>query len=163
MLTKFARAISQNLILIQQADSAGITLTADQWNQIRDRYTQDLDVLRSAMAIGGPEISDSAVPASQRATLAAEKVDTFFDQVLSGRLRPQPLPSQLAVVLRQRLPNEVDPRGVTHGMELGLATQKKDSTTGSQSGIRPAPGPAPVPQAPTGSDSATSGSKPTAP
>ena len=58
---------------------------------------------------------------------------------------------------------EVDPRGVIHGMDLGLAAQKKDSTAaGSQPGLSPAPGPPPVPPAqPT--DSAAAGSTPAAP
>ncbi len=154
MLTRFARILSTNILLINQADSAGVQPTAAEWADMSKQYVQQLDTVKAHMDLA--PAADSSGSEAERLKVAYAKVDTYMDQILTGSKRFIPLPSSLATVLRERMKVEISDAGVAKALEIGRARQAaKDSTKAKDSskaagptGMQPAPGPAPVPATP---------------
>jgi hypothetical protein len=153
MLTRFARILSTNVLLVNQADSAGVKPSPQQWAEMVAQYTQQIDSVKAHMDLG--PAADSSASQAERLKVADAKVDAYMDQILIGTKRFIPLPSSLAMVLRERTKVELSDAGVAKALEIGRGRQAaKDSTAGKDSaaraptGMQPAPGPAPVPATP---------------
>lgn len=152
MLTRFAKILSTNILLVNQADSAGIKPTPEQWAEMTASYNAALDTVVSHMELGAA--TDSSASKSDREKIAAEKVETYMDQILTGSRRFAPLPASLAMVLREKSKVSVSDAGIAKALEIGRTKQAaRDSTNKQDSAaaagaMKPAPGPAPVPAAP---------------
>lgn len=162
MLTQFAKVLSQNVLLLRQADSAKIEVTPEEWQSMAANYRAQVDTLRVEMGLGleSAALWDSTVAKTDRKKVAAVKVEQYFDQLVSGKSRLRPLPSALAGILRDRYDYKIYGSGINRAVELAEADRKKaDSTkagpsTGAEGqGLKPAPGPAPIPGVARPSDS----------
>jgi hypothetical protein len=152
MLTQFAKVLSQNVLLLRQADSAKIEVTPAEWQSMAANYRAQIDTLRVEMGLDSAALWDSTVAKGDRKKVADAKVEQYFDQLVSGKSRLRPLPSALAGVLRDRYEYRIYDSGIKRSVELAEADRKKaDSTktgdTTGTAGLRPAPGPAPIPGA----------------
>lgn len=152
MLTRFARILSTNILLINQADSAGVKPTAEQWAEMKSQFEAQIDTVKSHMDLAAA--ADSSASQAERVKIADTKVDAYMDQVLTGAKRYIPLPASLSMVLRDRSKVELSDAGIAKALEIGRtrqsakdSTAKKDSAAGP-TGMQPAPGPAPVPATP---------------
>jgi peptidyl-prolyl cis-trans isomerase D len=144
MLTQFARILTQNVLLLQQADSANIRVTPEEWQGLQARYRAHLDTLRAEMALDDSSLGDSSAANTERKKVAALKVEQYFDRLVEGKTRLRPLPSALATVLRDRFSYRVHDAGINRALELAVAERAKDSTK-TAGPVQPAPGPAPIP------------------
>jgi hypothetical protein len=145
-LTQFARILAQNVLLLEQADSAKISITPEEWQALQARYRASLDTLRSEMGLDDASLGDSSAAGSERKKVAAMKVEQYFDRLVEGKTRLRPLPSALATVLRDRFRYRVNDAGINRAVELAEAERQKDSTaTAAAGGMQRAPGPPPVP------------------
>jgi hypothetical protein len=156
MLTRFAKVLSQNVILLRQADSAKIRITPAEWKTMADGYRSQLDTLQAEMGLDTVALWDSTVAAGDRSRVAAMKVDQYFDRLLTGTSRLRPLPSTLATLLRDRSSYKIHESGVNRAVEVAEAERSKSDSANAKSGpLQPAPGPAPIPGVTPGpSDSA---------
>lgn len=146
MLTQFAKILTQNVLLLEQADSAKINITPEEWQGLQARYRGQLDTLRAEMGLDDATLGDSSVAAAQRNKVAALKLEEYFDRLVAGKARLRPLPSALATLLRDRSSYRVHDAGINRAIELALAESKKaDSAKAATGPIQPAPGPAPIP------------------
>lgn len=146
MLTQFAKILSQNVLLLRQADSAGIEITPEEWQGLQGRYRTQLDTLSAEMGLKDSNLGDSSVAGADRSKVAALKVEEYFDRLIGGKSRLRPIPSALATVLRERSNYRINDAGLNRAVELAEATSKKaDSAKAGTGPIQPAPGPAPIP------------------
>jgi hypothetical protein len=162
MLTQFAKVLSQNVLLLRQADSAKIEVTPAEWQAMAANYRAQVDTLRVEMGLSSDTtaLRDSTGAKTDRKKAAAVKVEQYFDQLVNGKSRLRPLPSALAGVLRDRYDYKIYGSGISRAVELAEAERKKaDSTKAGPSagaegqGLKPAPGPAPIPGVARPSDS----------
>jgi hypothetical protein len=147
VLGQFARVLSLNLLLLRQADSAKVQITGPEWQGLYGRYTSTLDSLKLDMGVAGAD--------STKGANMDHLVGQYFDRLISGKVRLRPMPGALGTMLRQQNRYRINDPGVTRGLELALAQQQKRDSTGGgahppvdRPGLKPAPGPAPVPGAP---------------
>jgi peptidyl-prolyl cis-trans isomerase D len=146
MLTQFARILTQNVLLLKQADSAKINVTPEEWKGLEARYRSQIDTLRLEMGLDASTLGDSSVAVAERDKVAAVKLGEYFDRLIGGKARLRPLPSALATLLRDRSSYRIHDAGVNSAIELALAENKKTDSARSGAGpIQPAPGPAPIP------------------
>ncbi|MGH7525972.1 MAG: peptidylprolyl isomerase [Gemmatimonadales bacterium] len=148
MLQQFARVLAQNMLLLREADSAGVRATPAEWDSLRIRFRAQIDTLLAEIGLDGPEVTDEKASASERQKVAALKLEGYFDRLISGTIRLRPLPSALATILRERTPHEVNDAGVNRAVELGLQLKARADSTARTSPVKPAPGPAPIPGGP---------------
>src|SRR5918997_615847 len=145
MLTQFAKILTQNVLLLRQADSAGINVTADEWQGLQARYRTQLDTLRSEMGLADASL-DSSVAGADRSKVAEMKLEQYFDRLVAGKMRLRPIPSALATVLRERSTYKVHDAGINEAVEIAqAATRKADSASAGKGPMKQAPGPAPIP------------------
>ena len=145
MLTQFAKILTQNVLLLRQADSAKIGVTADEWKGLQEHYRGQLDTLRTEMGLDTAGLWDSTASKADRSKVAAEKVDQYFDRLISGKSRLRPLPSALASLLRDQSTYRIYDAGVNRAVELAEAARAKTDTSKKTGPMQPAPGPAPIP------------------
>ncbi len=148
-LRNFAKALGQNYIFLAQADSAGIRIPAAEWAMLRLEYMARLDTLSAVVGLGA-DVRDSTVPVAERRKLAAMKIDSYFDRVVSGESRLRPLPSSsFAGMLRGRYDHRLFPGGLQRAAELALARGADTARAvpappgAAAPGGAPAPAPAP--------------------
>jgi hypothetical protein len=145
MLTQFAKILTQNVLLLEQADSAGINVTAEEWQGLQERYRSQLDTLRAEMGLADASL-DSSVAGADRSKVAEMKLDQYFDRLIAGKTRLRPIPSALATVLRERSSYRIHDAGLNRAVEIAqAATRKADSANAGSGPMKQAPGPAPIP------------------
>jgi hypothetical protein len=150
LLTSFAKLITQNALLLQQADSAGIQVTPLEWGSMMQRYRGQVDTLRNTLGLGGGDLTDPATPPADRARVASIKVESYWDRIATGA-RPLPVPPPLAAALRGRAEYRINRAGLERAVEVAKALKAKaDSAASRPAGPTPGitPGVTPGPSAP---------------
>ena len=149
ILTTFVKTLAQNAILLKEADSAKITVSPTIHQAITMQYRAQLANLREAIGLDGPEFSDtSKTPPAERKKLANEKVDQYFEKLISGQVQFRPVPPTLSADLRTTGDYKIFPAGVSRARELIIAKKQADSAAGGGAapgqprpgGLQPAPG-----------------------
>jgi hypothetical protein len=150
MLGQFAKVLSQNVLLLRAADSAGIKITPAEWAGLRARYLSQLDTLSAEMGLNSPDLVDSTIALEEREKIAALKLEQYFDGLIAGKVRLRPLPSALASLLREEMPYRINNAGVNRAVEMGQQRRAKADSAAGRGAMQPATGPAPVPGLPPG-------------
>jgi parvulin-like peptidyl-prolyl cis-trans isomerase-like protein len=143
-LRKFLRVATQRELLLRQVDSAGVQVTPDDWKQIRASHDSALALLNSQLGISRAMLSDSASTVEARVRLAAAHVNSYLRRLLGGEARFFPVPPFLAVALREREPWSINAAGVADAVDRAKALRAHEDSL-LPGGMRPAPGPAPIP------------------
>ncbi|HXO85772.1 MAG TPA: peptidylprolyl isomerase, partial [Gemmatimonadales bacterium] len=86
-ITQFLKAIAQRDLLIQLADSAKVTLTPEDWQQIRAQHDSAIVMLGSILNLSPQMLRDSAATPAERTNIAMARVNDYVDRVLQGRAR----------------------------------------------------------------------------
>ena len=139
MLTQFAKVLTQNVLLLRQADSAKINVTPTEWKSMAANYRGQLDTLRLEMGLDTASLWDSTVASRDRNKVASVKVEQYFDRLVTGKSRLRPLPSALAGLLRDRSDYKIYGSGLKRAVELAEAERSKADT--NKAALKPAPGP----------------------
>jgi hypothetical protein len=117
---------------------------------IRVEYDSSLTILRAILQLDAAMARDSATTPDGRARFAMARVNDYFDRVVGGRSQFVPIPPLLAQVLRQRSEWSIDAAAVRRAAERASALRAAADSLrppGAETpgtGMRPAPGPAPV-------------------
>jgi peptidyl-prolyl cis-trans isomerase D len=145
VLSKFARILTQNVLLLREAEANKIAITPLEWAELKQRYESQLDTLKTEMGLQGGDLADSSIARNEREKVAGLKVERYFDQLIEGKSRLRPLPSALATLLRERLPYTIREAGVGRALELASEQKAKADSAAPKGGMQRAPGGPPVP------------------
>ena len=159
LLDQFLKNLTQNQILLREADSAKIQVSPTVYQGLILQYKSLLTDLKQAIGLDGPEFSDSSkTPVGERVKLAGEKVDQYFDKLTKGQAQFRQIPPTLSSELRSDGDFKIYQAGIARSMELILAHRRADSAAGGKPGpevtapapappgtLQPAPGGPPVP------------------
>jgi hypothetical protein len=141
-LKEIVTLFAQNTILLEQADSAGISLTPVEWAGLERQHRAEVDTLRNGLGLGY-EITDSSVAASERSKLAALRLDAYFNDLVTGKTRVRRMPATLSSWLRERGDYKVNEAGLMRAVELAEAKQAADSAAAAadsaKAGVPPTP------------------------
>jgi hypothetical protein len=152
-LNKVLETLATRDILLRQADSAKVGLTADDWVQVKSTYDSTLAHLEEAIQLTPAILHDSAGSAAARSSLATTHVNHYLEEVVNRRRAFLAVPPFLAAALRTSGAWSVNAAGVQRAAEQAQAERTATGGgpsgpgTGGQPPLRPAPGPAPVPGA----------------
>ena len=145
-ITQFLKAIAQRQVLLEQADSARITLSPDDWRQIREEHDSTIVTLTTILNLTPEVLRDSVGPSPQaRASFAAARANDYLDRVLHKRARYFPVPMFLAERLRDQGRWSVDEAGIRRAAERGGELRADSGQAGGgPPRMTPAPGPPPI-------------------
>lgn len=143
---QFLKVVATRTILLQQADSAKVTLTPQDWQDLKSAYDSMLATIETQIAITPKDIADSAKTPDGRERYAMSRVDGYLDKVVRGQSSFVGIPPVFSDVLRGRAPWSISESGVARAVEIASGSKARaDSQQQRAPGLRPAPGPAPAP------------------
>jgi len=143
-INQFLKSLAQQQLMLEQADSAKVTLTAEDWQRVRDEHDSTMVTIRSILSLTPQVLRDSGGKSpGDRVNFALRRVNDYFDRVFHGRARFFPLPAFLADTLLAQARWNVDAAGVRRAVERGQEI-RADSTQASAPRMTPAPGPPPI-------------------
>jgi hypothetical protein len=119
--------LAQRYLFLREAERANVTVTPEEWTQIQQSFSAQVDTLKNAIGLGLDVIDPNASEADRRRA-AAIRVDTFFDKMTTGESRLRLLPGMLTWTLRSRMESRVNPAGVQHAVALAEARVGADTT-----------------------------------
>lgn len=143
-LRKFLRVAAQRELLLKQVDSAGVQLSPEDWKQIRIVHDSALTLLNGQLGFSAKMLADSAPTVDARMQIAAAHVNSYLGRLLAGEAPFFPVPPFLATVMREREHASINAAGVADAVARAK-TLRAPEDSASPRGMRPAPGPAPVP------------------
>lgn len=146
-ITQFLKAIVQRQLLLEQADSAGVTLTAEDWQQLRAQHDSGMALLSQILNLTPEMLRDSAATPEARLAFAMARVNDYMDRVVHGRARFFPVPPFLGETLRARARWSVDEAGVRRALERAQQIRLAADSLRGPPGVprmTPAPGGPPI-------------------
>ena len=135
-LTSFVRALAQNTLLLDDARTNGIDLSAAEYLSLRESYLAGLDTLRYTMGLTR-QVIDTTATADVRERAAALQVGVYLDKVLKREAPPRPIPGPMAAYLRERYVHRIEMAGVRASVERALA--ERDAAGAADSAARATP------------------------
>jgi peptidyl-prolyl cis-trans isomerase D len=145
-INQFLKAIVQRQLLLEQADSAKVTLTPEDWQLLRAQHDSAIALLGQVLNLTPQMLRDSAATPDARLRFAMARVNDYLDRVVHGRARFFPVPPFLGEALRARARWSVDEAGVRRALERAQQIRTA-ADSGRSTGVPrmgPAPGPAPI-------------------
>jgi peptidyl-prolyl cis-trans isomerase D len=146
-INQFLKSLAQQQLMLEQADSAKITLTAEDWLHVRDEHDSTMLMITTLLNLSPEVLRDSAGKSpGDRVNFALGRVNDYFDRVFHGRARFYPLPAFLADTLLADARWDVDAAGVRRAVERGqeIRADSAQASGGGAPRMTPAPGPAPI-------------------
>jgi hypothetical protein len=132
-LQQFVKMLATNELVVKQADSAKVQITAEEWTKLYTTYTNEIDSVSAGLGL---------MPGADKKATAAV-ITGFFEKLVVGQARLRPLPQALPSVLRDNGSAKINNAGILKAIEIAKALQAKSG--GAPGAMQPAPGPAPVP------------------
>ena len=121
----FARALAQNVLLIEDAKANGIALTADELVGARVTYLASLDTLRYTLGLT-MDVTDSSASPADRAAAVELSINTYLGKLLRREAQARAIPGPMTWYLRDHGSYRVNVAGVARAAEIALA--RRDST-----------------------------------
>src|SRR5256886_195247 len=145
-INQLLNALAQRQLLLQQADSAKVTLTAEDIHLLRSQHDSAITTLGTIMNLTPEILRDSATTKASRENLAMNRVNDYVDRIVHGRARFFPVPPFLSDELRAHARWSVDEAGVRRALERSQQIRSSDSLqVPNMPRVTPAPRPAPPP------------------
>jgi parvulin-like peptidyl-prolyl cis-trans isomerase-like protein len=117
IVKKFVSSIAQREVMLQKADSAKVTLTPEEKNQLYGQFAQLVQMLWQQLGVDPKQLADSAKTVPERERLAANRVESYVDRILAGQSQPLPVPQPLATVLESKYDYSINSAGVDRAVE----------------------------------------------
>ena len=151
IVRKFVSSIAEREVMLEKADSAKITLSAEDKTQLYGQFSQLVLGLEQQLGVDAKALSDSAKTAPERERLAANRVESYIDRILAGQAQPVPVPQPLATVLQSKYESSINSAGVDRSVERAQkirATADSSRAANQPKSQVPLPGAAPSPTQP---------------
>jgi hypothetical protein len=146
VVRRFVSSIAEREVMLQKADSAKITLSAEDKTQLYTQFQQLVQMLWQQLGVDPKALADSAKTAPERERLAANRVETYVDRILGGQAQPVPVPQPLATVLQGKFDSSINSAGVDRSVERAQKIRAAADSTRVQNQPKsqvPLPGAAP--------------------
>jgi hypothetical protein len=147
-LTQFVRLLAQRDMLLEQIDSAGVGLTADDWRHVRAEHDSGIGRLEGALRLSPQLLKDSAATPEARVRLAMLHMDGYLDAAVTRGSAPfLPVPPFLAAALRRGETWSLNDGGLARALDRAQAIRAADTTARRPSdtpALKRAPGPPPI-------------------
>jgi PPIC-type PPIASE domain len=136
MLTQFAELLGRNKLLLEQADSAHVTVSADEWADIRGRFVGQLDTLTQVLGLSDPSVASASSSPEERSKAVALKMETFWDEIATGKSHPRPIPGQLSTVLRAGGRYRIDNAAIDRTVAVATSLKATEDSLAKANGTR---------------------------
>ena len=161
LVKQFVKSIARNEVMLKKADSAGVTMTAEEKQQLYGEFKQLVTSLWQQLGIDPKQLADSAKSAPERERLAATRIEAYLDRVMSGQAQPITVPLPIQTVLTTKYKSKVYPAGVDRAVERAKKLRATaDSTRSANQPRSQVPLPVPPSDSAARRDTAARGKRP---
>lgn len=148
-LGQLVKVLAERDLLLQQADLAGVRLTAGDWQKVRAQQDSVVARLEGLTGLTPRLLTDSGATEQARIHLAMAHVNRYMDRsIMQQTAQFFPVPPFLAGALRRGESWSLSAAGLARALERAQAIRAvvdSGARAGPPSGLKRAPGPAPVP------------------
>lgn len=117
LVRQFVKSVARQEVMLKMADSAGVTVSADERAQLTSEFKNVLTSVWQQLGIEPTALADSARSVPEREKLAAARVESYMDRVLSGQAQPLSVPPPVQAVLSSKYEGKTYPAGVDRALE----------------------------------------------
>jgi len=157
LVSSFVKSIARQDVMLKKADSAGMTMTPEEKQQLYGEFRQLVTQLWQQLGIDPKQLADSARNVPERERLAATRIEAYLDRVMVGQAQPISVPIPAQVILTEKYKSKLFPAGVDRAVErakkLRVAADSARTANQPRSQVPlPAPGAQAAPSAPKAPD-----------
>lgn len=120
LVSGFIKSIARNEVMLKQADSLHINVSAQEQSQLYHDFGQMVTTIWHALGVDPSQLADSAKNTAERERLAAARVDNYLDRILAGQAQPVGIPTPLQSVLQDKYESSINPAGVDRAVERAV-------------------------------------------
>lgn len=102
VVLSFARNVLRNELVLHQADSAKIELTADEMKELRAKFAEVLTSSWNQLGLNPKSLADSAKTVPAREQLASTRVNAYMDKLMQQQAGFVQVPPPLEMVLKDK-------------------------------------------------------------
>jgi peptidyl-prolyl cis-trans isomerase D len=117
LVRQFVKSIARQEVMLKKADSAGITMTPEEKQQLYTEFKQLVTSLWQELGIDPKQLADSARSVPERERLVASRIDSYLDRVMIGQAQPISVPLPVQSILSEKYKSKVYPAGVDRAVE----------------------------------------------
>jgi len=146
LIPHFIRNILRNELVLRAADSAGVKLDSAEIAQVRQQFAGNVQRVWQTLNISPSALADSGKTPAERERVAATRVESYMDRLLSERVPFADVPPPVADALHERFDSKVSQAGLDRAIERAARVRAvADSTrrAGQPPSQVPLPGAAP--------------------
>lgn len=120
---QFVRQIVRNELLLRQADASQVKLDTAEINNLRMAFRNNLTSAWTTMGIEPGSLSDSATTPSARETLAAQRIDAYFEKLVKNEVQFADVAYPVAHALQSKYAFSVNTVGLERAIEKARQTR----------------------------------------
>jgi len=144
----FVRSMVGKDLFLKQADSAKVTVDSAEINEMKRNYTGAVVAAWDALALSPKALADSAKSAGDRQRLAATRVESYLDRLMTQQAQFVPIPKPIESAARAKYDFKLNDAGIDRALERAVRVRATlDSTRASQQPSSAVPLPGGAPQA----------------
>jgi len=125
---QLVRNFVRNELVVRAADSAGITVDADEIMRIRAAFSAQLEQAWLQLRVHPSQLTDSATTPAEREQLAARRVDAYIEAMLANRSPFIPILPQIQTVLRSRYDSRINAAGIDRALQTAQRVRAADTS-----------------------------------
>lgn len=135
VLKPFVKQIAVQQIMLRRADSAHITMPAEDKANMYTSIQQLVSNVWQALGVDPKTLADSAKTTAEKERLAASRVDSYLDRMMAGQAQPMSIPRPLKKILDAKYESSVNPAGIDRAVER--AQKLRQSADSARSANQP--------------------------
>jgi parvulin-like peptidyl-prolyl isomerase len=145
LVNTFVKQIVRNELVLKEADSAKVTLDTTTTNNIRRQFGMAVTGSWQALGVDPKSLADSAKTGGEKEKLAAARIESYMNRLLSQQAQFVEVPTPLESLLRDKYDYKLNDAGIDRALERAQRIRAvADSTRASQQ----PPSAVPMPGAP---------------
>lgn len=117
IVRQFVKSMARNEVLLLLADSAGVTLDAEERSQLHGEFRSLVTGLWEQLGIAPAMLADSAQSVPERERLAASRVEAVLDRIMAGQAQPASVPVPVQMVLGAKYDSKINSAGLDRAVE----------------------------------------------
>jgi hypothetical protein len=117
LVRQFVKSVARNEVMLKKADSAGIGMSTEEKQQLYAEFRSLVASLWQQLGLEPKSLADTAKSVPERERVAAGRVESYLDRVMSGQAQPIRVPQPVQTVLTGKYKSKVYPAGVDRAVE----------------------------------------------
>jgi hypothetical protein len=129
LVKQFVKSLARNEVMLRKADSAGVTMSAEEKQQLYSEFRSLQQQLWAQIGLDPRMIADSAKTQPERERFAARRVEAFLDAIMAGQAQPIQVPAPLQQVLSAKYKAKTYAAGIDRGLERARGLRRVADST----------------------------------